>query len=284
MDIVHLEHVGGAIEKYAWVANYLDRRVCISHHLKEHIKTFYKQNNISESKEEKLEVIYNGISENYGSFQKDSNQFRTAYKIPAETKIVSFIGRFALEKKPFLFIDIARALLNNSSKHSWKFVMAGNGPYLEKIKTRIKECDLEEHFILPGMLNDVSELLAASFTLLVTSQHEGIPLVIQEAFALKIPVISTNVGAIKELIQEGKNGYLVNLDENTIDQFHNRIVHLANNSNLYSMFSSQARTSLFPKFSQTIMEASYKKIFDDLLIEVPKQTITSTSDLRRKPL
>jgi glycosyltransferase involved in cell wall biosynthesis len=266
MDILHLEHVGGAIEKYAWAAQFLDRRVCISHYLKNFMINAYRQNNISQSFDERLEVVHNGINEadpNKKTALK--GKFKQAYGIPPEAKVITFIGRLAPEKKPFLFIDIARTLITRSPQHSWKFVMAGSGPFLGKVKTRIKECGLEKHFILPGMLEDVNGLLADTFLLLVVSQLEGIPLVIQEAFVMDVPVISTNVGAIHELIEDGTNGYLVGLDEKAVDGFADKILTMANDPKLFNLIVSRTSEHMFPEFSYKHMNERYQEIFNSLV-------------------
>jgi glycosyltransferase involved in cell wall biosynthesis len=266
LDILHLEHVGGAIEKYAWAAKYLDRRVCISRQLKDFMTKNYRASDLPTEYDSRIEVVHNGIAEK-GSRQTAAlkGKFKTAFGIPEENKVISFIGRLAPEKKPFLFIDIARTLIARFPQHHWTFVMAGGGPFERKVQTRIKECGLQPHFILTGMLKDVSQLLADSFALIVTSQHEGIPLVIEEAFSLGVPVLSTRVGAIHELIQEGINGHLIDLDERAVDRFAEKIGTLAGSPTLYNALAGRTKSSLFPEFSLAQMTTRYRGIFNSLI-------------------
>ncbi len=265
VDLLHLEHVGGGIEKYVWAAQSLDRRICISHHLKEFMLKTYRQGNVNPQYDHKLDVVHNGIRPvDPGQKSEFKGRVKKAHGIAPETKLITFIGRLAPEKKPFLFIDIARSLLRRPGQPALKFIMAGGGPFEAKVRTRIKEYGLEEHFILTGMLGDVSELLADTFALLSVSQHEGIPLVIQEAFRMDIPVLSTRVGAIHELVRDGINGYLIDLDEKVIDRFAEKVSALAADRSLYEGVASRTRETMFPEYSFEQMITAYRRIFDGL--------------------
>jgi glycosyltransferase involved in cell wall biosynthesis len=268
LDIIHLEDVGGAIEKYAWAAQHINQRVCISHHLKEYMRGVYLRENISAQLNERIEVIHNGTQHIEAAHaQTIKGQFRKKHSIAPDEIIITFVGRMAPEKKPFLFIDIARLLINKSPMTTFKFVMAGGGPYVSKIQNRIKECGMQDQFILPGMMDDITPLLADTFLLYVVSRHEGIPLVIQEAQAMNIPVISTNVGAIRELISDGVNGYLINLDENTAENFADKTMALLSDRQKYESMVASSKTALFPEFSMERMLTRYKEIFHKLLLE-----------------
>ena len=126
---------------------------------------------------------------------------------------------------------------------------------------------MQYQFILPGMMDDITPLLADTFLLYVVSRHEGIPLVIQEAQAMNIPVISTNVGAIRELISDGVNGYLINLDENTAENFADKTMALLSDRQKYESMVASAKTALFPEFSMERMHTRYKEIFHKFLLE-----------------
>lgn len=263
IDILHLEDVGGAIEKYAWAAQYVDQRVCISHHLKEYMKEVYRRNGISADYVSKIEIVHNGTPQaDFRNATESGEIFRREHRVSGDDVVISFIGRVALEKKPFLFIDIARTLVIKAPQISWKFVMAGSGPYMSKVRTRISEYQLEDRFVLTGMIADVTPLLANTFLLCVVSRHEGIPLVIQEALNLNVPVLSTNVGAIRELICDDLNGYVIALDEKTSDIFAEKAIRLASDKEAYGKLSAATKATLDPRFLMRTMIERYKEIFD----------------------
>ena len=266
VDILHVEFFGGTIEKYAWVANHLEQRICISHHLKNYMKEIYRKHGIVDKLSEKLEVIHNGTdTKPLDEVAQLKGKFRALHKISSEDKIITFIGRIAPGKNPFLFVEIAKLLVELSPNKPWKFVMAGGGPYTAKINARINEYNLQEHFILTGILTDVAPLLADTFLLVVTSENEGIPLVVQEALEFNAPVLSSNVGAVHELVKDGVNGYLITLDEHAAGEFAKKAIALASDQGLYNSMKSEAKTFLYPEFSLNQMHRRYKETFHEVL-------------------
>ena len=79
------------------------------------------------------------------------------------------------------------------------FVMAGDGKDRQRTEDLIRDYKMEDHFILTGMLDSekVKELLSDTYCLLITSEYEGSPLVLLEAMSMDVPVISTDVGVVK---------------------------------------------------------------------------------------
>ena len=121
------------------------------------------------------------------------------------TKIgVGFIGRFVPQKNPELFLDIAEHLPDTD------FLMAGGGELEEKILADVKRRGLGSRLTLMGNLQHDCALryIAKLDVLVMTSRWEGVPLLALEAMFLKVPIVSTAVGAIPEIIEHGKSGML----------------------------------------------------------------------------
>jgi hypothetical protein len=247
---LHAEGWAGTSEKYLWVASYVDKRICISHRLKEYMTAKYKESRFDGGLEKRLVTIHNGID--MEEFRRNSSRegaFKARHDIPGEVKVMSFVGRLAPEKNPFLFIEIARNLIAKVPREKFKFVMVGDGSDFDLVNDRIKRTGLENHFILTGMLASVVELLTDTWALLVVSKSEGIPFVILEALSMDIPVISTNVGAIHEAVTDGFNGYLIKPDGDVVEKFVSRIMHLSTQENDHQSVASRARESVLSKFS-----------------------------------
>ena len=90
-----------------------------------------------------------------------------------------------------------------------RMVLVGDGPLKKQIEDMVMELGISKEVIFLGKRSDVPALLSASDLFVFSSEREGLPLTIIEAMASKIPVLSTSVGGIKDLLTEGETGYLV---------------------------------------------------------------------------
>lgn len=138
---------------------------------------------------------------------------------------VLWMGRVAPVKNPKLLVQIARKMPTIT------FIMAGNGPLFEKIKT-----EAPENLKILGFVNPAEVLIAAD-VFLSTALNEGIPYSLLEARQVGLPIVAVNCGAISEIVYEGENGFLVDADE---DQIIDKIGNLFTNKELFGNMKSSA--------------------------------------------
>ncbi len=123
-----------------------------------------------------------------------------------------------------LFVDTVR----NLDRHEtglWKGVIIGSGSYKPIIEAYINNNGCKKLFYFGGAIFDQAELrkiYSRSEVFMISSFYEGIPMVILEALACSTPVISTNVGGIKEFISNDKE--CVVIDKRDPILFSNRIL------------------------------------------------------------
>jgi glycosyltransferase involved in cell wall biosynthesis len=115
---------------------------------------------------------------------------------------VGFLGRFSPEKKPELFVEVAKAA---SKFEDLKFIMAGEGPLLDKV---LKGANNLTNFDYLGVINNVPEFFSQIDCLIISSETEGISLSAMEALSHGIPVMSTDVGGMKELLVDENQGFI----------------------------------------------------------------------------
>lgn len=182
------------IEKF--ILPRIDKVICVSNELKQEVECRCK--NI------KCFVINNGVeksSNNNGNINEEKIDFL-------------LVGRLTKVKNHELMIKALDKL--NKEAFDFKCVIVGDGEEKESIERLILEYKLGEKIRLDGFKDNVREYMNKSGVLVMTSLMEGIPLVILEAFAEKLLVVSSNVGGIKEVIENGINGILYksnNVDE-----------------------------------------------------------------------
>ncbi len=122
------------------------------------------------------------------------------------------IGSVREKKNQIFLLECAKYLKSKGYKFVIDIVGGGveNQTLIDKISNLIEEEKLGNYVRMLGLRNDIPDLLKTAHCLVLPSHHEGLPIVLLEAGAAKLPVISTPVGAIPDLI-DSTNGYLSSL-------------------------------------------------------------------------
>lgn len=127
---------------------------------------------------------------------------------------VCFIGRLVYEKNIPRLLKILKEL--KLSNPQFKAVICGDGKEKEFLLNYIKENKLNQNIEYMGFVNDPLTYIAQSKLMIMTSRTEGTPMGALEALSLGKPIISTPVDGLVELIQNDKNGFLSNNDNEII--------------------------------------------------------------------
>ncbi|MDX1994577.1 MAG: glycosyltransferase family 4 protein [bacterium] len=133
--------------------------------------------------------------------------FRRAWNIPDDAPLVGIAGRMVPIKNHALFLQAA-ALIH----HEWpqvRFALIGDGELRPEIEAQIDALGLREVVTLAGWQRDMPPIYADLDVLVISSNNEGTPFTLIEAMATGCPVVSTNVGGVADLLEDGKLGALV---------------------------------------------------------------------------
>jgi colanic acid/amylovoran biosynthesis glycosyltransferase len=119
------------------------------------------------------------------------------------------VGRLCVEKGQRFLIEAARAVI--AADPSARFTIIGDGPDRAKLERAIQENHLPNNVAILGWRSSaaVREMLVDATALVIASLAEGLPVVAMEALASGCPVIATNIAAAAELIEPGRNGWLI---------------------------------------------------------------------------
>lgn len=149
--------------------------------------------------EKKVTYIYNSI---------DEKIIRNVGTYDPASKVILSVGRFSPEKGYDLLVDVAERVLKKNP--DWKWYIYGDGETFQQIKDKIHLLELEDSLILKGAVSDVSQIYAEASFFVLTSQREGLPLVLLEAKANHLPCISFDiVSGPKEIIRDNVDGFLI---------------------------------------------------------------------------
>jgi len=155
----------------------------------------------------KVTVIHNAID--VGRFTRPDPAYRgrlAAFFPKPPRQIVGAAGRLSPEKGFSILIDAARILLGTGPTAG--FILFGEGPLRRDLQRQIAAAGLEGSFVLPGFRDDLDRFLPFLDLLVVPSFTEGLPNVILEAFAARVPVVATAVGGTPEIVQDAITGLL----------------------------------------------------------------------------
>ena len=145
---------------------------------------------------------------------------RRALGAAAEDTVILTVSRLAPQKNLGMVLDIAAAVYD---RPDLRFVIVGDGPERDGLQLRIREERLQVSLL--GRSDDIGSLLAAADLALLTSTWEARALVAQEALLAGLPLVSTGVGGIEELV--GSAAVLVPLGD--VGEAARQIVFLADN-------------------------------------------------------
>lgn len=122
-------------------------------------------------------------------------------------KVVSMVAGLRAAKNHELALNaFARVSV---SRPGTVLLLIGDGPRRDEIARLVSRLSADHDVRLLGRRDDAQAILAASDVLLLSSHHEGLPVVVMEALAAGVPVVATDVGGIREVVEPGRTGFLV---------------------------------------------------------------------------
>ena len=140
----------------------------------------------------KIKTIHNGIPLQYKKINKSKYKQQVHPSFTSKDAILIAIGRLSKEKDHFTLISA----FNRLQQKNIKLLIVGDGP----LKNKLQDFACNKNIIFLGSRDDISKLLQISDIFILSSLTEGISLTILEAMQHKIPIIATNIGGNKEIL------------------------------------------------------------------------------------
>ena len=187
---------------------------------------------------DRLRWIPNAISESNLRATASGDKLRQQwFNHPPDGMIVGLIGRFSPEKAPERFL---RAFCGAARRNPRLLaVMVGDGPLFESCRRLVLTLSLGDRVLFTGFRTDLASVYEALDMLVIPSRSEGMPTVLLEAMLMGIPVISTRVGAVPDVMSDGQTALLV--DEEDEAALENAMVRLAGDGALRQRLAGAAQ-------------------------------------------
>jgi len=161
------------------------------------------------AKEDKITVIHSGIElEKYKNLSIEKKQsFKKTLKISEEVLLIGTAGRLVPVKGPEILLRAAEKVLLKHP-HAY-FLFAGDGDHKKSLEILANELGINKNIIFLGWRDDLADILSLYDIFVLPSLNEGMGRVLVEAMALGNPIVASNICGIPDLIEHGKNGFLV---------------------------------------------------------------------------
>lgn len=209
-------------------------------------------------------VIHNGVPVSRLRQEcRARKRIRSELGIPAEAPLVGQVAVFRVQKRLDLWIEAASVI--SKRVPDAHFILVGDGPERRNVEAciaRTKRID-PRRFHLPGLQSEASQFLSAMDVLLISSDFEGLPLVLLEAMAMDTPVVSTDVGGISEALTHESNGILV--PRGDIEKMATAVVRVLSNPAKAEQYASNARQTVEEAFSAERMLSRVEDIYSKVL-------------------
>ena len=180
---------------------------------------------------------------------------------------ITSVGPFLLNVASFVPEKNHGGLLRIFSKllidyPSAQLLLIGEGKLKSSIETLADELNLNNNLHFLGKRNDVLQIMPCCDMFLLPSLIEGLPGVILEAFATRLPVVAYNVGGIKEVILDNETGYLI--DKNNEIQFYEAIKQCFSDNK--KTLQESAYSLVYNHYSNAILAKRFLKFYQNVII------------------
>lgn len=210
-----------------------------------------------------LVLLENAIDAGDYSRRRSVPEAKSALGFPTTGLLIGAVGRLSGEKGFDILIRSVHALIRR-----WldvRLVIVGEGGERANLERLIGQLGLRDRVTLPGWQADVRGYFEAMDVFALSSHREGLPNVVLEAMALEVPVVATRVNGVPRLVQDGRNGFLVNAGD--ADGLTTALLELGTNEELRGEFRTAGRRTVEGRYSFRTRMEKMKRIYDELLAE-----------------
>ncbi|HOI28224.1 MAG TPA: N-acetyl-alpha-D-glucosaminyl L-malate synthase BshA [Melioribacteraceae bacterium] len=207
-----------------------------------------------------IEVIYNFI---------DTEKYKPAEDKPFKKHIATQGEKVLIHTSNFRVVkrvtDTIRILSKVREEVPAKLVLVGDGPDRSECERLARELDIHKEVIFLGKQDAIEEILTAGDLFLMPSQSESFGLSALEAMACGLPVISSSVGGLPELVVHNETGYIAEIGD--IDRMAKYTIDLLTNDKKYKSFARNSRERAVNSFDMNLILPQYIQYYERILNE-----------------
>lgn len=208
---------------------------------------------------DKIIIMHNFVDTDLFAAEEKTEKIRKELGIDKDNLVVGFLGRLDWRKGLRTIVDAAEGL------KGVKFLIIGDGDAREELIDEIRRKGIEEDFILTGLRKDVPALMKAMdiFVFPTTAPYESFGIVVIEAMAAGLPVIASDIGPLREIINNGVDGLLIPAKDG--DALRSAIERLIKNKDLMKKLAETATKTVRNRFSLKKRIKEIEEVYEKVL-------------------
>lgn len=243
-----------AIEKMA--APFCDKIICIS--------DAEKRSALDKKicREDKLKVIFNGVDiESYENGVHGAVR-RKDLNIPEDAFVVGMVGRMSPQKSPDVFVKMAKQVKDAVSNA--QFIIVGNGNQEAEIRKYAEDNGFSDSLHITGWVDNPMSYVELFDVACLLSRWEGFGLALPEYMMAGKPIVASRVDAIPNIITDGQNGLLVEVDD--VAGASKAVLRIYKESGLEKRLVAQGMEDVHKKFNARRVSEEHGKLFEKIIL------------------
>ena len=225
--------------------------------------TLYVNKGIVESKKT---ILIKGSGINTKIFSPLNNderdKIRQNLQIPKDSCVILMIARAIKHKGVVEYYKVAQEITNKHKNVIFLYVGGVDNGNISAIREELLYTDFVRYL---GIRNDIRDIVGICDIFVLPSYREGIPRTLLEAGSMAKPIVTTNAIGCKEVVDDGINGFLVNIGD--FKDLESKITILIQDKCLREEFGKKSREKICNEFGVESIIASYLKLYNDVIKE-----------------
>jgi glycosyltransferase involved in cell wall biosynthesis len=209
---------------------------------------------------ESIRVVPNGVDVNRFAPQKHKSTLRSAFGIPLDRFVIGNVGRLDPVKNQKTILRSLRQLRRDGIAPY--FILVGEGVERSELENQVKTLGLDQDVRFVGYSDQVQDLMNCMDVYVQPSYYEGFSNTILEAMACGVPVLTTDVGGTRDVIESGREGFFFEPEDH--GRLASLIARLQNDRALLDEMGKDARSRTIKNFSVESTVALYENLYIEL--------------------
>lgn len=202
--------------------------------------------------------------------EENREKFRTQIQAANDEVVIGLIGRMVRIKNHLGFLDAVDQVASKTEK-KLRICLIGDGELREEIELKARELEAKYDnlsVVFTSWLKNVDEALPGLDLVCLSSLNEGTPVSLIEAQAAGLPVLTTDVGGVRDVVEDGKTGIVTGKFDHV--EYGNALLELIENEDIRAKMSQNGWNHVKDKFHYKILCANMEELYRDLLAKKQK--------------